>query len=88
MGTLLLIVLVALLLALLFGGGGYTYRRYYRHPMVGDEIIEEQPGGSPIGMILGLVILALILLFLIYGGFNLWHWFNLAVGQPGSAPTP
>jgi len=87
LGTLLLIILIILFLALIFGGGGYTYRRYYRHPMTGDEIVEERPGGSPTGLILGLVILGVILLFLLYGGFNLWHWFNLALGS-GTPPTP
>ncbi len=78
MGTLLLILLIVLLLAAVFGGGGYTYRRYYVRPPATGDVVETEPAssGSPIGTIVALAVIALVLLFLIYGGFNFWSWFG------------
>lgn len=74
--NLLLVVLVAVLLAVLLGGGTFTYRRYFSTRPAGADVAGRIEGGG--AAVAVLVIAGLVILFLIYGGFALFHWFTFA----------
>lgn len=86
MATTILVLLVILFVLLMLGAGGYSYRRFYSTrgygPAGGGEMVESggDTGGAGVALVAALVLAALIVLFVIYGGFNFWHWF----GAPGN----
>jgi flagellar basal body-associated protein FliL len=79
--TWLLILLIVLFALALVGGGGYVYRSYSSGPApAGGTVVEESgTAGNPVGAVVALFLVLLVILFLIYGGYNLFHWFGNGV---------